>query len=157
MQRQSTLSGCLHPASSQMFCGLLCKPTCICLLAFQNVWYHCIHYGLSSWPPTQHVLCSGMAGILFFKGRSGSLLKCKAAISCINMATVLRVYISMLYPALGGREMYLQLLDTNGKCVCRRQTLECKKKTIRKPATEELNKVSPLITAARAGLRQEKP
>lgn len=63
----------------------------------------------------------------------------------------------MLYPALGRREMYLQLLDTNGKCLCRRQALECKKKTIRKPATEELNKVSPLITAARAGLRQEKP
>lgn len=40
------MSGCLVPASSQMFCGSLCKPTCICLLAFQNVCYHCIHYGL---------------------------------------------------------------------------------------------------------------
>lgn len=32
-----------------------------------------------------------------------------------------------------------------------------KKKRIRKTASEELNKVSPLITAARVGLRQEKP
>ncbi len=47
------MSGCLVPASSQMFCGSLCKPTCICLLAFQNVCYHCIHYGLGrSWTPT---------------------------------------------------------------------------------------------------------
>lgn len=47
------MSGCLVPASSQMFCGSLCKPTCICLLAFQNVCYHCIHYGLGrSWTPS---------------------------------------------------------------------------------------------------------
>lgn len=61
LRRQSALSGWLHPASSQMFCGLLCKPTCICLLAFQNVWYHCIHYGLSSWPPAPHVLLAGIS------------------------------------------------------------------------------------------------
>lgn len=36
-----------------MFCGSLCKPTRICLLAFQNVCYHCIHYGLGrSWTPS---------------------------------------------------------------------------------------------------------
>lgn len=46
------MSGCLVLASSQMFCGSLCKPTCICLLAFQNVCYRCIHYGLGkSWTP----------------------------------------------------------------------------------------------------------
>lgn len=77
LRRQSALSGWLHPASSQMFCGLLCKPTCICLLAFQNVWYHCIHYGLSSWPPAPHVL---LAGISVCKGRE-SLLKRKTRIS----------------------------------------------------------------------------
>lgn len=125
VQRQSTLSGCLHPASTQMFCGLLCKPTCICLLAFQNVWYRCIHYGLSSWPPTQHVLCSRMAGILFLKGRRRSLLKGKTNISCVFTASLLRVYICMVYSAFERREIHVQLLDTNGKCIRRRQTLEC--------------------------------
>lgn len=33
------MPGCQAPASSQMFCGSLHKPTCICLLAFQNVCY----------------------------------------------------------------------------------------------------------------------
>lgn len=57
------MSGCLVPASSQMFCGSLCKPTCICLLAFQNVCYRCIHYGLgrsrTPSPPNKPRDCDG--------------------------------------------------------------------------------------------------
>ena len=57
------MSGCLVPASSQMFCGSLCKPTCICLLAFQNVCYRCIYYGLgrsrTPGPPNKPRDCDG--------------------------------------------------------------------------------------------------
>lgn len=91
LRRQRALSGWLHPASSQMFCGLLCKPTCICLLAFQNVWYHCIHYGLSSWPPAPHVL---LAGISVCKGTRESLLKGKTMIFFFRLS---RVFVERLY------------------------------------------------------------